>query len=466
MENNNNSHLMQGGSFLHSTIGLSSQYAFSTGVGNPKQGGRQSSSIWNWNAFTHVGFRPVRCKPRTHRRSGSEMPEDVLILDVNLEEAVTPLQGQTHRANLQRTGVFYGQGIASRPRVQWRVKPGGRITACPLVFRDKAYVATDEGFLYALDPDTGSEKWRFKMADGPPYREGKSYWNWIWPSSPTIKDGILYIGSNGGYLYALDIRTGREKWKATVRNAQRVSASPLPAYGAIFVYMTGYGEDSGLMAVHAETGQVLTIYRNYVWGGWQRSMSFADGTRLATGRLVDLRSGSIRGEKTAGMGGMNTAAMVDGRIYTVGGWSGRPSSIKAADFRAGSNIYTVPIESGDSQDVRNGTSDNTVAVWDDKLYYGTRQGNLYCADAQTGSRIWKTNLGSRTQCAPSISTVLNSDKAIVYIGCDDGNVWAVDAASGKKLWSYKTDGRVWLDPWVDEGVLYVASDDGYLYALE
>ena len=210
MENNNTSHLMQGGSFLHSTIGLSSQYAFSTGVGNPKQGGRQSSSIWNWNAFTHVGFRPVRCKPRTHRRSGSEMPEDVLILDVK---------------------------------------------------------------------------------------------------------------------YALDIRTGREKWKATVRNSQRVSASPLPAYGAIFVYMTGYGEDSGLMAVHAETGQVLTIYRNYFWGGWQRSMSFADGTLLATGRLVDLRSGSIRGEKTAGMGGMNTAAMVDGRIYTVGGWSGRPSSI-------------------------------------------------------------------------------------------------------------------------------------------
>ena len=32
--------------------------------------------------------------------------------------------------------------------------------------------------------------------------------------------------------------------------------------------------------------------------------------------------------------------------------------------------------------------------------------------------------------------------------------------------SAQTGGMVWTDPWIAEGVLYVASDDGYLYALE
>ncbi len=463
LEESNASHTMQGGSFLDSTIPLSSASAFIPAGTGRERPGREHLTIWNWNAFTYVGLRPVRCESRTHRKSGSEMPDEILILDVNLSQPVTPLQGQTHRANLQRTGVFHGSGVPTLHGMKWRFKPGGRITSCPLVYRDQAYIGSDNGFLYALDAETGEEKWRYAIAEGPPYKIGDSYWGFIWPCAPTIKDGILYVGSNGGYLYALDVRTGRPKWQTTIRGGTRVSGSPLPAYGAVFAYMTGYGEDCGLLAVHGETGQVLTIYRNYFWGGWQRSMSFADGTLLAAGRLVDMRSGSIRGTTT---GGMNTAAMYEGKVYAVGGWSGEPSSVKAADYRAAAEVYEVKIESTDTRDDRQGTSDNTLAVWSDRLYFGTRQGNLYCCDAMTGKRLWKTQLGARTRCAPSMSTVHGSEDAVVYIGCDDGNVWAVDAVMGEKLWSYKTDGMVWMDPWIDGDVLYVASDDGYLYALQ
>ena len=60
----------------------------------------------------------------------------------------------------------------------------------------------------------------------------------------------------------------------------------------------------------------------------------------------------------------------------------------------------------------------------------------------------------------------DSDEAIVYIGCDDGNLCAVDAVTGQMLWSFETGGMIWLDPWIAENVVYVASDDGFLYALE
>jgi outer membrane protein assembly factor BamB len=45
-------------------------------------------------------------------------------------------------------------------------------------------------------------------------------------------------------------------------------------------------------------------------------------------------------------------------------------------------------------------------------------------------------------------------------------VYAVESATGNEAWKFKTDGPVVSSPWVAEGVLYVGSDDGNVYALE
>ncbi len=459
------SHLMQGGSFLHSSVWSSSNYAFNTGGGNPKQGNRQSSSIWNWNAFTHLGFRPIRCKSRTHRSSGSEMPDNVLLLDVNLQEPVTPLQGQTHRGNLQRTGLFYSQSIKTQPKVKWKVKLPGKIKSCPMAFRDSVYIGTDKGFFYAFDTETGEEKWKFKMAGGPLGETGKGFHGNIYPTTPTIKDNVLYMGSSGGYLYALDIKTGRAKWSTTMRGAKMVLGSPMPAYGAVFAAITGYGKDNGLMAVHQETGMLLTIYRGI--RPVKTSMSFAEGTLLVGQKLLDMRSASVKGGANQGgnYGGNNTTALYKGNMYAVGGWEGMVSAIKSSNYRSASKIYSVNIEPEDTINIRNGTADNTLSIWDDKLYFGTRQGYLYSCETSTGKRLWKTKLPAKTAAASIISTTNNSKTAVVYIGCDNGSVCAIDATTGSILWEFKTGSRVWLDAWISEGVLYVASDDGYLYAL-
>jgi len=86
-------------------------------------------------------------------------------------------------------------------------------------------------------------------------------------------------------------------------------------------------------------------------------------------------------------------------------------------------------------------------IWDEKLFFGIREGNLYCADALTGKRIWKKKLSSRTRCAPVVSTAnIKAEQAVVYIGCDDGTLHAVDAVSGNELWTHKTDGMIWAAP--------------------
>ncbi len=54
---------------------------------------------------------------------------------------------------------------------------------------------------------------------------------------------------------------------------------------------------------------------------------------------------------------------------------------------------------------------------------------------------------------------------VVYVGSSDGVVYALNAATGTKLWNYVTGSTVSSSLAVVNGVVYVASNDGNLYAL-
>ena len=55
---------------------------------------------------------------------------------------------------------------------------------------------------------------------------------------------------------------------------------------------------------------------------------------------------------------------------------------------------------------------------------------------------------------------------VVYIGARDSRVHAIDVVSRKKVWAYETQGFVDAAPAVSDGILYIASHDGYVYAFE
>jgi len=62
----------------------------------------------------------------------------------------------------------------------------------------------------------------------------------------------------------------------------------------------------------------------------------------------------------------------------------------------------------------------------------------------------------------SSPTVANG---IAYVGSDDGNVYALDATTGMKVWNYTTFGPVWSSPTVVNDIVYVGGDDHNVYAL-
>ena len=80
-------------------------------------------------------------------------------------------------------------------------------------------------------------------------------------------------------------------------------------------------------------------------------------------------------------------------------------------------------------------------------------------NAATGAKIWNYTTGGPVDSSPAVVD------GVVYIGSDDGNVYALNATNGTKIWNYTTDGTVYSCPAVVGGVVYIGSYDDNVYAL-
>ena len=81
--------------------------------------------------------------------------------------------------------------VAQSGNLRWRFKPNLAVESSPVLGADgTVYVGSDDGYLYAIDT-AGSQRWRFKTND------------WVLSSPVLGADGTVYVGSNDGYLYAI-----------------------------------------------------------------------------------------------------------------------------------------------------------------------------------------------------------------------------------------------------------------------
>lgn len=87
--------------------------------------------------------------------------------------------------------------------------------------------------------------------------------------------------------------------------------------------------------------------------------------------------------------------------------------------------------------------------------------SLYALDARDGSEMWSWPTGEWETSRPAVAD------GVVYVGGETG-LWAVDAETGEPCWSspFRTLGKVQAAPAVADGLVFVASIDHRLRALE
>lgn len=136
--------------------------------------------------------------------------------------------------------------------------------------------------------------------------------------------------------------------------------------------------------------------------------------------------------------GYSGPAVVGERLYTQGALDGK-DCLYALDVKSGQRLWNTPF----SPEWKNGYGDGprgTPTVDGDRVYAIDGQGELICADAASGKKLWqvglKKDLGGQMMSGwgYSESPLIDGDKVICTPGGDKGTLAALDKMTGKLIW--------------------------------
>jgi outer membrane protein assembly factor BamB len=106
-----------------------------------------------------------------------------------------------------------------------------------------------------------------------------------------------------------------------------------------------------------------------------------------------------------------------------------------------------------------------AAAADGIVYFGSDDGFIYAADAQTGRELWRFAAGSEAWGSPALWG------GTVCVGTRDGDIFTLNAKTGQELWQFPVQGGVARGAAaVADGVVFMATNDmeggGNLFAIE
>lgn len=299
------------------------------------------------------------------------------------------------------------------------------------------YVGDDNGYTYALNAITGKLIW--------------AHYGWnMTMSNPLVVGGKLYISTGSAYfnyantmlylhgkrptrgpglnsMYALDAKTGKEIWAVHFKG----EAMPTAAFDAGYLYI-GTG-DGHAYKIDAASGDVV----------WKSDLV----------SFVSMSSPVVAGENVY-FGGTN------------------PNYFYALDKQTGKIVwkYTLPkLVATGMGDCTPAYSDGIV-VQEATVETGDSQApvaNVVLAmDAKTGKVVWKRPLeNGPTPPAMKTATPMIADGKVFEGSPVSGRYYSFDLRTGKELWSVRLGAQVRAGAAVANGIAYVPYKAGDIAAI-
>jgi outer membrane protein assembly factor BamB len=275
-------------------------------------------------------------------------------------------------------------------------------------------------------PTYGYDNERVKAVTGfdlrPPYRVQWAFRaHKLLEFPPVIAYGKLYIANNAGVVFAIEARTGHEKWRYDSKRC--TAASPAVANGLVYEVFLNHPPcnssasnlDGQIVAFHARGGRVQ----------WRRTI-----------------------------GPSETSPLVSNGLVYAGDWNGK---VYAFDTRTGKTRWTFST---------GGKVKGGVAVAGNRLYVGSYDGHVYALNARTGRQIWRASAQPRLGPTGTFYATPAVAYGRVYIGSTDHKVYSYGATTGKLRWSHTTGSYVYSSPAVWRLRVFIGSHDGHLYSFD
>ena len=103
---------------------------------------------------------------------------------------------------------------------RWVFRTNGPVRCAPAIWRDRVCFGSDDGYLYCVDLKTGKQFWKHRAAPSDRRLLGNRHLISVWPvrGGPVVADGRVYFAAGvwpfeGVFVYSLDIATGEVVWR-------------------------------------------------------------------------------------------------------------------------------------------------------------------------------------------------------------------------------------------------------------
>ncbi|TFH25372.1 hypothetical protein E4G67_01055 [Candidatus Bathyarchaeota archaeon] len=295
----------------------------------------------------------------------------------------------------------------------WHFTTNGSVISSPSVVNGIAYVGSQDKSIYALGAWSGNLIWKFTTQDAQ-------------VSSPAIVNGKVYTGGDDGYVYCLDAYTGALNWKTFVNGdlpytygSFVLKSSPAVFDGKVFVgSLNNY-----MYALNAKSGDVVWKFKT-------------DGPILSS------------------------PAVVEGGVYFT---SEEPTSgvLYRLDSSSGSVIWKLPLPyeyqfTGGTEMI------GSPSVANGMVFASSNLRTYYGLNATSGSIIWTFRDPAAMEFIVSSPIYVNGQLYVI----DKFSMTSLNATNGNANWSFFTGDELYASPSFSDGKIYMMTSQRHIFVLD
>ena len=335
----------------------------------------------------------------------------------------------------------------------WKFTTGGSVISSPSIVNGVVYVGSQDKNIYAIGAFSGELLWKFQTQS-------------FIESSPAVVDGKVYTGGDDGYVYCLDAYSGTLYWRTFVNGdlpytygSFVLKSSPVVWSGRVYV-----GSIDGYMyAIDAASGRI--DWKFQTGGPIHSSPAIADGAvyftseEPNTGALykLDAASGTQVWKKdlpyeyqfTGGNQMLGSPSVADGTVFA------------SASLRA---YYAFDTDSGELKwSFSEPNAMEFIAscpLYVDGQVFIINKFSITSLNTETGKENWSFFTGDE------LYTSLSYADGKLYMMTSQRHIFILDSkTNGTKLTSYETPSGSWSSPSIANGRLYIGNHDWNVYCF-
>ncbi len=335
----------------------------------------------------------------------------------------------------------------------WKFSTNGSVISSPSVVDGIVYVGSEDKNIYAVGAWSGSLIWKFPTQD-------------VVVSSPAVVNGKVYTGCEDGWVYSLNAYTGQLLWQTSVNGDVPftygtfvLKSSPVVSEGKVFIgSLDGY-----LYALDANNGNIL--WKTKTEGQIESSAAVDNGAVFFTAQepvagvlyKLDANTGNIIWKQqlpyeyqfTGGTEMLGSPSVAAGMVFA----SADLRTYFAFDESSGQAIWNFTDPNADEFIV-------SSPIYVSGQLYVIDKFNIASLNVTNGQVIWSFYTGDELYVSPSYAD------GKIYIVTSQRHIYILDANNkGAKLAGYTTPSSSWSSPTIANGRLYIGCNDWNVYSF-